>query len=104
MDLESAKAIALEQLRNSGADTLKECLIVDEYTRETPASWIFIYESKKWFETRNSGDRLLGTIPILVDKASGMVRGIRRTSDPLEVRIAKVEADIRSFLDSRPKQ
>jgi hypothetical protein len=52
-------------------------VMLDEYTIERPFGWIFFFQSKKFMETGKLRDRLVGNLPILVNKHSGEMQRIR---------------------------
>jgi len=44
-----------------------------EKTIEFELGWVFFYQSKKYIETGNLGDSLVGNSPFIVDKRSGEI-------------------------------
>ena len=49
-----------------------ELVLIDDATSEHSCGWIFRYNSKRFIETGDFGDRVVGA-PILVDKRDGSV-------------------------------
>ena len=45
-----------------------------EYTIAKPYGWVFFYQSRKYVETRNPDERLVGNPPFLVDRFDGQIR------------------------------
>jgi hypothetical protein len=70
IDKQTAYSLALEYLNNNSKC---EIAILDDQTTETEYGWIFAYDSKKWVETRIGGYRIVGNIPILVEKLDGSI-------------------------------
>jgi len=48
-------------------------LIVDDSTIETDFGWIFIWNSRRYLESGDFRDALLGNVPLIVDRANGSV-------------------------------
>ena len=89
MDKDPARAAATAHIRDTTNDP-PDVVILDQYTIETPRTWIFFYQSRQRAEERNPDHALMGNLPLLVDKASGKVRDVGGRG-PIEERIAQVE-------------
>jgi hypothetical protein len=48
-------------------------VVLDEQTIERPFGWVFFYQSKKFVETGEFGDRLLGNGPVIVNRLDGSI-------------------------------
>lgn len=48
-------------------------MIIKEYCVAKPYGWFFLYNSKKWFETRKSLDGYLGNGFVLFDRINGEI-------------------------------
>jgi hypothetical protein len=53
------------------------CDVMEEETIERPCAWLFFIENKRFIETRNYRDGLLGVGSILVEQNSGDVSGVK---------------------------
>jgi hypothetical protein len=95
MEFQIAKALAVDHMLRHSAKP-ENVMIADEHTIETADSWIFFWNSKGWLLDRDPFKRLMGNLPILVDKHSGQVRSVLRTGGSIEKRIALVEEQLRS--------
>lgn len=72
-----------------------ECpeLIIDEdSTQERPFGWVFFWNSKEYYETRDLGKVIPGCGPIVVDRCDGSVTELM-TAGPAEKFIEKYERD-----------
>ena len=49
-------------------------VLLREYTITKPYGWVFFYQSRKYVETRNPDERLVGNAPFLVDRFDGRIR------------------------------
>lgn len=63
---DEAQIIALEKI---GAD----CVILTRQTLEKPYGWYFSFQSKKYLETKNFSDMLVGSGGFIVEKETGKV-------------------------------
>jgi hypothetical protein len=59
-------------------------VVVEKSTIERPFGWVFFYNSKKFVETGEFGDRLLGNGPVIVNKHNGSVEFLGSSRPPLE--------------------
>jgi hypothetical protein len=71
-----------------------EVVIVDANTIERDFGWVFRYESKRYFETRNIKDCLHGNGPIIVDRHTGHIRRFSSGISSQEA-IREYEAELR---------
>jgi hypothetical protein len=75
MDVQDARAIAERVLDDEvRSPDGPEIVIVDEFTVESPDTWVFVYNTRAWAETRDDDEALLGNAPVFVDKATGQTR------------------------------
>jgi hypothetical protein len=70
MTKEQAQEIARRELERLFYGSEVQWVILDEYVQENQFGWLFFYDSRKYLETRNFSDRLVGNSPILVDRWS----------------------------------
>jgi hypothetical protein len=74
--------LTFEQAREKARETIqelsrgghgRECVILDEHVRECVRGWLFPYNTKKFLETGNPLDGMVGNGPVLVDRENGTV-------------------------------
>ena len=67
------------------------CVIVDSYTIEKPFGWLFFYQSRRFFESGESGYQLAGNGPVFVSRRDGRLEfyGSRPTTEEI---VAEIEA------------
>ncbi|MFC0413022.1 YrhB domain-containing protein [Asaia lannensis] len=53
------------------------------FEQEFESGWCFRYQSKRFLETHDPGDRLAGSVPLIVDRKTGKIRACP-TDRPLE--------------------
>ena len=53
---------------------LNEAEILNEATITKAYGWVFFYQSKKYIETQNFSDQLIGNAPILVERFHGELK------------------------------
>lgn len=84
----------LEFIQNNNFD-LKgvELVIIDEATIEKDFGWIFFYQSKRFLETDNFSDQLLGNAPYIVNRFDGSFE-ITRTANEIEYYIREYERSL----------
>jgi hypothetical protein len=88
-----ARALAdkwVEIASGGTADILEECTITRPY------GWVFFWQSKRYIETRDPMDSLLGNAPIIVDRVNFELLGTG-TADPIEHYLKEYEATIPPF-------
>lgn len=91
--LDYQKARVLAQTWIDLQQTSVEVQIVDEATISKPYGWIFFYQSKRFLETENISDILVGNAPIFIDRFDGELR-ICGTSHPIEQYLTEYEKTI----------
>jgi hypothetical protein len=74
VDLQHAKAIAERTLDETVRPANSDVIIVDQHTRESAESWVFVYNTRAYVETGSFADMLIGNAPLFVDKATGQTR------------------------------
>lgn len=63
---------------------VEEDVVIDEsQTIEEPFGWVYFYNSRRYLETGNFRDQLIGNAPIVVDRSSGTIHETG-TAKPLE--------------------
>ena len=83
IDKEAARKIALDFLAKKKRADGPELVLQEEKTLERPFGWVFFYEAKRFLETRNVMDRLIGNSPLIVDRNDGAVH-VTGTRRPIE--------------------
>lgn len=73
LDINAAREIALEHVRQLAASVGDEFDILPESTVEDPKGWVFFYNSTDFVRTRNPMDALAGNGPILVMRDGSVV-------------------------------
>lgn len=69
---EEARELAYSQIKNNRV----ECVIMDEYTVEEEFGYMFSYQSKRFAETQDWNDMLVGGGSIIVNKHDGSIHQI----------------------------
>lgn len=84
MDLDEARRIAevelsrwndaltpnrLKSRRATSHDPGDEVVVTD--VKEHQQAWIVQFASRRWLETRSTSDMLIGTCPLVIDRATG---------------------------------
>lgn len=73
--------------------TLDIAEVIDEATITKPYGWVFIYQSKKYLETQDISEMIIGNAPILVDRFHGELK-ILGTAYPVEHYLEEYEKTI----------
>lgn len=63
--------VLVEQVVNDNGLSEQECIVQSGSTIEKWWGWVFFYQSKKFLESNDFRDMLVGNAPIIVNKASG---------------------------------
>lgn len=66
-----ARELVIEKLAESGL--FESIVILDSETLERGWGWVFFYQDKKYIETGDFRDMLVGNAPYMVNKFSGDV-------------------------------
>ena len=66
IDVHTARGLARHQIATLAVDSGLDLVLRPELTAETDVGWVFFYESRRYLETRDDRDRLMGNAPILV--------------------------------------
>jgi ribosomal protein L7/L12 len=69
MNVDQARKIFEQEVMASKFD----CVLVEGATREYPCCFVFIYQSKKFVETGDFGQMLVGQGPVLISREDGRV-------------------------------
>jgi hypothetical protein len=64
-------------------DDVPDLTIIDNETIECDFGWVFLYETKKYLESGDFRDGLLGNAPIIVSKLDGSLHETG-TAEPIE--------------------
>jgi alkanesulfonate monooxygenase SsuD/methylene tetrahydromethanopterin reductase-like flavin-dependent oxidoreductase (luciferase family) len=67
---EQAEAVAVAELNDDNVS-----ILVDQ-TIERHWGWMFFYQSKRWIETRDLRDAIIGNAPVFVNRDTGECRFI----------------------------
>lgn len=80
IDGDAARAIA--QAYIAKADGANNLVLLADLTIERDFGWVFFYESKRYLESGNVKDRLVGNSPFIVLREDGNVR-VLGTAHPI---------------------
>jgi hypothetical protein len=87
MAIEMTKEAALQlvetYLRRLNAGRPYELVVLDEYTRDEDFGWVFIYNTRRYAETRDRSWALGGNAPLIVDRVTGELH-VTGTAHPLQ--------------------
>jgi immunity protein 35 of polymorphic toxin system len=100
MTREQAEQIVRQYL-NSLAPRIPGLVIMSDKTIEKEYGWIFFYQTKKYLETNNVRDMMIGNCPILVKRSGETV--FFPTFLPIQESIRRYEAG-EPFLPPRKKK
>lgn len=67
----------------SAEDNVPDLAIVDSLTIEEDFGWVFFYQSKKYLESGDSSDALVGNAPLIVSRVDGSLHQTG-TVEPVE--------------------
>lgn len=67
-----------------------DLVLLEDKTIERPFGWVFFYDSKKYLETGDYRDIVLGNAPIIVDRRDGSVYATV-AGRPLDYHVAEYE-------------
>lgn len=91
MDIDSAKALVLKVVNSSYHVPGDELVIVDENTIEKDYGWVFFYTSRRYVETGDISEMVVGNGPIVVEKADGSITRLG-TARPVEHYLREYES------------
>lgn len=69
-----------------------DLVLLEERTIEKSFGWVFFYDSRKFLETRDPLQALLGNAPLIVDRRDGSVH-LTGTGRPIEFYIERYEVE-----------
>jgi len=95
IDKAAATAIARDFVARLPVRSNIDLVLQPEATIERDFGWVFFYNSKKYFETRDFRDAALGNAPLIVDRDDGSVH-LTGTAEPVETYIERYERDRRA--------
>jgi hypothetical protein len=81
---EEAKQILLAVLKDRGVGGVDGVTILDSHTIEKPYGWAFFYNSKKFLDSGDILDSLVGGGPVVVLAQTGMVHELGSARPPLQ--------------------
>jgi immunity protein 35 of polymorphic toxin system len=71
MDLPHARAVAEWALDTWVRGPEVDVVVDDTRTRDYPGHWVFLYDTRAYLATRDPDQRLVGNVPLVVDKVTG---------------------------------
>jgi hypothetical protein len=92
LDRQSATKMAYDHINSPSSLDGIEVVILDNQTIEKEYGWIFFYNSKKFLETGNFRDGLVGNSPVLVERDTGKIHELG-TANPVSESIKKFELE-----------
>jgi Immunity protein 35 len=66
IDVHTARGLARHQIATLAVDSGLDLVVQHERTLDTDIGWVFFYESRRYLETRDPHEQLIGNAPILV--------------------------------------
>jgi hypothetical protein len=66
IDEHTARGLARHQIATLAVDSGLELVLRPELTQTTDVGWVFSYENKRYLETGDERERLIGNAPVLV--------------------------------------
>ena len=66
IDNHTARALARHQVATLAIDSGLDLVLQPERTLTTDVGWVFFYESRRYLETGDEHDKLMGNAPLLV--------------------------------------
>jgi hypothetical protein len=83
IDRDEARKIALDFIAPKSNAKAPERVLLDDKTIERPFGWVFFYEARKFLDSHNIVDKLIGNSPFIVDRKDGSVH-VMGTRRPIE--------------------
>ena len=71
--------------------------ILDQATLDKPYGWVFFYSTKKFVETGDPRDGLVGNAPLIFNRITGEYR-VTGTAHPIEHYLSEYEAQLPAFM------
>ena len=78
-----AEGIVLHYLRSQERGGAHELVLLKDKTIERSFGWVFFYESKRYLETGNFSDIVVGNAPLVVTKSDGRLH-VTGTAHPID--------------------
>jgi hypothetical protein len=91
MTKDGARERAVEQLRRLVPDFDAELAIVDEQTADFGWCWVFFWTSRRFLETGDLRDAVVGNAPVAVVKQTGHVH-VTGTAFPVDHYLEQIRA------------
>jgi hypothetical protein len=91
-DFETAKQIAARAISKIKVAPGIELVLLEDKIIERPFGWVFRYNSKKFLETGDYRDSVLGNAPLIIDRRDGSVH-LTKTAPPIDFYIEKYERE-----------
>jgi len=73
INFQTAKALALDKLRDIESKGKVKLGLIENTVIEFEYGWIFCYQSQEFIKTNNFNEMISGNAPLLVDKYDGIV-------------------------------
>ena len=74
MDKHQAQSLIEQRLEENRNPLFNgEVVILEEHTIETDFGWVFFYQTKRWVETGDMMDGLVGNAPFIIDRRDGSI-------------------------------
>ena len=74
---QEAFVIAVNYLQENRSTSRSERVIGEDMIIEKPYGWLFFYQSKRYLETKQFIDLLIGSRPFIVENSTGRVAHLR---------------------------
>jgi hypothetical protein len=71
--------------------------ILDQSTLDKPYGWVFFYSTKRFVETGDPRDGLVGNAPLIFNRVTGKYR-VADTAHPIEHYLNEYEAQLPAFM------
>jgi hypothetical protein len=72
IDIRTARALARHQVATLAVDSGLDLVVTPDSTLATDVGWVFFYESRRYLDSRDVHDKLLGNAPLLVTRAGAV--------------------------------
>lgn len=83
---DDARTRVIELLARDFSESDSDIVVIHEFTREFEVGWVFFYDTAAFVRTGDDLERLIGNVPILIDRRTGEAH-YTGTGDDIEVYI-----------------
>lgn len=83
INAQTARAMARHQVATMAVDLGLDLVLLPERTMTTDVGWVFFYDSRRFLESGDPKDALIGNAPLLVDGRTGSLH-LLGTERPVE--------------------